>query len=120
LYRLADQLLDRRAQRPRLFRGALRPRSPRGTRWPRESRRPAHAMTFRFMEHVPRCRDNGGATTAPAAREYREFAAQRSRHNHNNVTPRGWALPPVVGAGGKRKRISLVVGAPGPPAAALS
>src|SRR5262245_6083107 len=99
LYRLADQLLDHRAQRPRLFRGALRPRSPRGTRWPRESRRAAHAVTFRFMEHVPRCRDNGGATTAPAAREYREFAAQRSRHNHNIVTASGWTLHSLVDAG---------------------
>jgi hypothetical protein len=40
-----------------------------------------------FTEHVPRCRDSDGATAAPLAREYREFAAQRSRDNHKMVIP---------------------------------
>ena len=77
-------------------------------------------MTFRFMEHVPGCRDNGGATTAPAAREYREFAAQRSRHNHNIVTASGWTLHRMVDAGEMRMRISLVVGAAAVLAASIS
>jgi hypothetical protein len=39
------------------------------------------------MEHVPWCIDSDGVTTAPRAREYREFAAQRSRVNHKMVMP---------------------------------